>query len=76
MSENHIYESALPNFLDWAAWVIENCTQEEIDCFYSEDMPVSEEKNNLYMRWITDQQITKHTVMQDGNVISEKNYSV
>lgn len=74
-TENHIYESNLPTFLEWRAWVSENCTPEELECFLSEDFPISPEKHALYLRWVADQQITKHTIMQDGVVVLEKNYT-
>lgn len=73
--KTHIYESSLPEFLEWSAWVYENCNPAEIEIFLEDSEVVSEEKNNLYERWITDQQITKHTIMEDDVVIFEKNYN-
>jgi hypothetical protein len=73
-SERHTYESSLPEFLDWATWVYENCTQEEIQCFFENTTPVLPEKNALYERWLTDQKIIKHTVMQGDTIIFERTY--
>lgn len=73
--EQHIYESNLSPFLDWASWVHSNCTSEEVDFFLDENLPVIPQKQVLYERWIVDQQITKHTTIKDGVVIFERIYS-
>lgn len=74
-SEYHMYESSLPEFLDWASWVYENCTNEEIEFFLDDTIPVIPQKHILYERWIVDQKITKHTTVKNDVVVFERIYS-
>lgn len=70
--QEHNYTSKLEEFLPWHMWVFMNCTQEEIDAWNSTEF--STIKNDLYERWLVDQQITSYTRIVDGKIVQYQEF--
>lgn len=67
-TQEHVYESAKgTEFLSWHDWANQILSKEELDIYLTEEM--SEEKLALYTRWIEEEQINKHTILEDGKEI-------
>lgn len=66
----HVYTSANDSFLSWSDWVIEFGTIEDKLAHMSEEF--TEEKKELYERWLEDQKITSYKHIVDDKVVQEE----
>lgn len=63
----HVYTSDLgEDFLNWHEWAITTLDKDDLNVYLAEDM--SDEKIALYDRWIIEQKIITHTILEDGKV--------
>ena len=73
--QQHIYTSSKgEKFLSWHEWALTTLNEEDLAVYIepiSEGEIMSEGKLALYSRWIQEEQIISHVVMEDGVVIVE-----
>jgi hypothetical protein len=63
--QEHIYTSAKgKDFLTCHDWANKNLSREEYIIYISEDN--TPEKTEIFARWIKEEQITSHTILEDG----------
>lgn len=66
---SHVYTSELgEDFLSWHEWAMTTLDKDDLDVYLVDGMPMSDEKIALYDRWIIEQKITTHTILEDGKV--------
>jgi hypothetical protein len=72
--QEHVYTSSKGEiFLSWHDWALSTLSEEEFDIYSSETLTT--EKEALYTRWVTDEQIISHVIMEDDTVIETLTYS-
>ena len=66
LKDLHVYTSAKGDFLSWVEWVHAHGTEAEKEIHSNENMTA--EKNELYKKWVTAEQINSHIVKhEDGS---------
>ena len=73
--QQHIYTSSKgEKFLSWHEWALTTLTEEDLKVYIDPDPegdPMSEGKLALYNRWVQEEKIISHIVMEDGVVVAE-----
>ena len=73
--QEHIYTSSKgESFLSWHQWALTTLTEEDLAVYIDpvpEGEPMSEGKLALYIRWIQEEKIISHNVVEDGVVVAE-----
>ena len=73
--QEHIYTSAKgESFLLWHEWAATTLSEADLQVWKDpvpEGSPLSPEKLALYSRWVQEEQIISHVVMEDGVVVIE-----
>ena len=72
--QEHIYTSAKgENFLSWHNWALQTLSEEDLAIYLdpTHDDPLDTEKTALYERWIIEEQILTHVVMENGQIVME-----
>jgi hypothetical protein len=71
--QSHEYTSAKgEDFLSWHDWAMSTLSEEELAIYNSEAGSI--QKEALYVRWVTEEKITEHVVMEDGKAIKTMQY--
>jgi hypothetical protein len=73
--QQHIYTSSKgEKFLSWHEWALTTLNEEDL-AVYNDPIPegeiMSEGKLALYNRWVQEEKIISHNVMEDGVVVVE-----
>jgi hypothetical protein len=73
--QEHVYTSSKgESFLLWHEWATETLSDADLQVWKEpvlEGAPLPPEKLALYSRWVEEEQIISHVVMEDGVVIIE-----
>jgi hypothetical protein len=73
--QEHIYTSSKgENFLSWHQWAMTTLSEEDLEVYINpepEGESMSADKIALYNRWVKEEQILTHVVMEDGVVVTE-----
>jgi hypothetical protein len=73
--QQHIYTSSKgESFLSWHQWALTTLSEAELKVYIDPDPegePMSEGKLALYNRWVQEEKIISHNVMEDGVVVAE-----
>jgi hypothetical protein len=73
--QQHIYTSSKgEKFLSWHEWALTTLTEEDLKVYIDpvpEGETMSEGKLALYNRWVQEEKIISHNVMEDGVVVAE-----
>ena len=73
--QEHIYTSSKgESFLSWHQWALTTLTEEDLAVYIDpvpEGEPLSEGKLALYHRWVQEEKIISHNVVEDGVVVAE-----
>ena len=73
--QQHIYTSSKgESFLSWHRWALTTLTKEDLAVYIDpvpEGEPLSEGKLALYNRWVQEEKIISHNVVEDGVVVAE-----
>ena len=71
--EKHIYTSSKgENFLSWHDWALTTLSEADLKVYIDPDpegSPMSAGKLALYNRWVGEEKIISHVVMEDDKVI-------
>lgn len=72
--QEHVYTSSKGEiFLSWHDWALSTLTEEEFAIYSNETLTT--EKEALYTRWVADEKIISHVIMEDDTVIETLTYS-
>jgi len=73
--QQHVYTSSKgESFLSWDQWALATLSDAELTVYkapFPEGDPMPAEKLALYNRWVQEEKIISHVVMEDGVVIVE-----
>lgn len=71
--QEHVYTSSKgENFLSWHEWALTTLSEEDLKVYIDPDPEgesMSEGKLALYNRWVEEEKIVSHVVMENGEVI-------
>jgi hypothetical protein len=71
--QQHIYTSSKGDkFLSWHDWALNTLTEKELDVYMNEEE--TSEKIELYARWVSEEKIATHTIMEDGVEVAYTNF--
>ena len=73
--QEHVYTSSKgESFLSWHEWALSTLSEEDLETYIHPDPegePMSVPKLALYNRWVQEEKIISHNVMEDGVVVTE-----
>ena len=71
--QEHVYTSSKgESFLSWHEWALSTLSEEDLETYIHPDPegePMSVAKLALYNRWVQEEKITSHVVMENGKEI-------
>ena len=72
--QEHVYTSAKgEDFLSWHDWAMSTLSEEELAIYNNEEQSTAKEA--LYTRWVKEEEITEHTIMEDGKTVKTMQYT-
>jgi hypothetical protein len=71
--QQHIYTSSKgENFLSWDEWANTTLSPTDLEVYIGEY--ATPDKLALYARWVTEEGITSHVVMEDGEQVQRTDF--